>query len=155
MKFIHIMRNWVGWACRTKILFSSPLLNLHLKVFTKLLDSVSRIQNFPASDRVWGSNIPLKQTCVCKAKKWGSFSDKSHKKIGGIWVPFSQIPADYGSLSEKFPKFWTLRQCDKNNFWQKQGFWADVGGWKYRVKCVAVGAYHCLYVSDLPLVWYS
>ena len=29
-------------------------------------------------------------------------------KIGGIWVPFSQIPADLGSLNEKFPKFWTV-----------------------------------------------
>ena len=58
------MHNWVGWACRTEILFSAPLLNLHLKVFTKLHNSVSRIQNFLAYDCVWGSNIPLKQTCV-------------------------------------------------------------------------------------------
>ena len=67
------------WACRTKTLFSSPLSNLHLKVFTKLHNSVSKIQKLSAIDRVWGRNIPLKQTCACKAKYRGYFSDKNHK----------------------------------------------------------------------------
>ena len=103
--------------CRTEVLFSSPLLNLHLnmlKVFTKLHDSVSRIQNFPASDHVWGSNIPLKHL-HSKAKNWGSFSDKSHKNRGHLGTFF---PADMGSLSEQFPKFWTV--------WKKQDF-----GWQF------------------------
>ena len=45
--------------------------------------------------------------CACKEKNRGLSVTKAIK-IGGIWVPFSQIPADLGSLSEKFPKFWTV-----------------------------------------------
>ena len=88
MKFFH--NNWVGWESvepvETEILFSSrsPLLNLHLKVFTKLHDFVSRIQNSPASDRVWGgvwgSNIPLKH--LHARQKIGGLSVTKAIKIG-------------------------------------------------------------------------
>ena len=40
------------------ILFSSPLLNFHPKVLTKLHDSVSRIQNFPVSEVTSSSDTP-------------------------------------------------------------------------------------------------
>ena len=120
MKFFH--NNWVGWACRTEILFSSPLLNLHLKVFTKLHDSVSRIQNFPASDRVWGSNIPLKHLHA-RQKIW-SLSVTKAIKIGGIWVPFFQ--PIWGLWVNSFQN---LGQCGKKQdfgwqfFGKTRGFW--------------------------------
>ena len=61
---------------------------MHLKVFTKLHDSISRIQKFPASDRVWGSNISLKHDA--RQNIGGlSINDKSHKNRGHLGTFFS------------------------------------------------------------------
>ena len=112
------MYYWVGWACRTEILFPSPLLNLHLKVFTKLHDSVSRIQNFPASDRVWGSNIPLKHLHARQKKNRGSFNDKSHKNMGHLGTFFSNS-SRFGVLKN----FQNFGLCRKN-----RGLWVTIVG---------------------------
>ena len=66
------------------MLFSSLVLNLHLKVFTKLHDSVSRIHNFPASE---GAQPP--QTGAVPwgggAKNPNSFK-KGKKEVIGIFM---------------------------------------------------------------------
>ena len=65
-----------------------------------------------------------------QGKKRGFFMWQNLKKIRGIWVPLSQIPANLGSLSEKFQKFWAVWK-KKDFVWQflvKTGFWADVRG---------------------------
>ena len=133
MKFFH--NNCVGWACRTEILFSSPLLwwipkSIHqiarfcLKN-TKFFSFWPCLSMEPVEDyRFHGlreQHSP--HTLACKAKNWGSFSDKSHKNRGHL---VSFFPADLGSLSEQFPKFWTV--------WKKQDF-----GWQFLVKTGVFG----------------
>ena len=126
------MYNWVGWACRTEILFSSPWLSLHLKVFTKLHDSVSRIQNFPASaDRVWGSNTPLKH-CACKAKNIGSFSDKSRKNRGHLGTFIFKFQPIWGLWVKNFKNFgqWGKIEDFGRQFLVKTGVFGWCKGWK-------------------------
>ena len=137
------MYNWIGWACRTEILFSSPWLSLHLKVFTKLHDSVSRIQNFPASaDRVWWSNTPLKH--VHARQKIKGLSVTKAIKTGGIWVPLFSYSSQFRVFEWKnFQNFW---QCGKNKglwetiFGKNRGFWlmwgVKIRGQKCDSQCV-------------------
>ena len=51
----------VGQAYRTGLFYSSPTLNVRIKVFTKLYNSSFKIQNFPASE---GANPPDTHLCI-------------------------------------------------------------------------------------------
>ena len=151
------MHNWVGWA-KWNFIFIT---------FIKFApESIPQIARFCFENTKFSSFWPClrqhsPQTNMCM----------QGKKIGGLSV--TKAITKWAAFGYLFLKFQPIRGLWVKNFqnsghldsvtlwlWvtifgKNRGFWADVGGWKYRVKCVAVGVYHCLYVSDPTLVWYS
>ena len=131
-----IIYNWVGWACRTEILFSSPWLSLHLKVFTKIAQFCFKNTKFSSFCRPCLREQHSSQTCACKTKNRGSCSDKSHKNRGHLGTFFSNS-SRFGVFEWKISKI--LDSVERiiedfgRQFLVKQGFLADVRGGNKKV----------------------